>query len=132
MELHEAVVELESAEAAHRATGERLLASAELVRRLVSRGAREAIHPAEATGGDRWIAVTDWPKHHPWPSVRGLRHLISQAPGNGFDRVVRHVGSRVVVSEAAFREWMSARGEDTTAPAPAPSTRRTGRPRNTV
>jgi len=29
----------------------------------------------------RLIPLTDWPKHHPWPPLGGLRHLVfTQSP----------------------------------------------------
>ena len=36
----------------------------------------------------RLIALTDWPNHHPWPSVAGLRHWVFHSATNGFDAVV--------------------------------------------
>jgi hypothetical protein len=53
----------------------------------------------------RLIPVKDWGKFHLWPSVGGLRWLIFNAKTNGFDRVVRRCGGRVLIDEAAFDEW---------------------------
>jgi hypothetical protein len=53
----------------------------------------------------RLIPVTKWPLHHEWPSVAGLRSLIFFAKDNGFDAVVRRIGRRVLIDEAAFFEW---------------------------
>lgn len=60
----------------------------------------------------RLIPVTEWPKHHPWPPLGGLRHLIFNAKANGFERVIRKVGRRVLIDERAFFAWV----EDTTKP----------------
>ncbi len=54
----------------------------------------------------RYIPLTHWPDHHPWPTVAGLRHLVFHAGTNGFDRVVRRVGRRVLIDEAAFMAWV--------------------------
>ena len=56
----------------------------------------------------RYIPVTDWPKHHTWPPIGGLRHLIFHAKSNGFDTVVKRVGRRVLIDEAAFHRWVAA------------------------
>lgn len=53
----------------------------------------------------RLIPVPQWPEVHPWPSVAGLRHLIHFEKDNGFDRVVRRIGGRVLIDEQAFFAW---------------------------
>ncbi len=54
----------------------------------------------------RLIPVPDWPKHHPWPPLGGLRHLIFHANTNGFDKVVKRCGRRVLIDEDAFFSWV--------------------------
>lgn len=54
----------------------------------------------------RLIPLTDWPKHHPWPPLGGLRHLVFYAKTNGFDQVIRRVSRRVLIDEAAFFRWI--------------------------
>lgn len=61
-----------------------------------------------STTRTRLIPITEWSKHHVWPPVGGLRHLIFNAKGNGFDAVVRRVGRRVLIDERAFFEWVDA------------------------
>ena len=56
------------------------------------------------------ITVPDWGKHHSWPPEGGLRHLIFHAETNGFDAVVRRVGRRVLIDEAAFFDWVNDQG----------------------
>jgi len=53
----------------------------------------------------RLIPVTDWNRFHAWPPQGGLRHLIFYAKSNGFDRVVRKIGRRVLIDEKAFFQW---------------------------
>ena len=52
----------------------------------------------------RLIPVTDWPKHHAWPPVGGLRHIIFNAASNGFSPAIKRVGRRVLIDERAFFE----------------------------
>ncbi len=62
--------------------------------------------------GTRLIPASDWPDHHAWPPIGGLRHLIFHAKANGFDRVVRRVGRRVLIDEQAFFDWVRAQQAD--------------------
>ncbi len=61
---------------------------------------------AVGQGNTRLIPVPSWSKHHPWPSAHGLRYLIFRASSNGFDAVIRRVGRRVLIDEAAFFVWI--------------------------
>lgn len=54
----------------------------------------------------RLIPLTEWPKHHSWPPVGGLRHLVFYADENGFDKVIRRAGRRVLIDEQAFFQWL--------------------------
>ena len=56
------------------------------------------------------IPVTNWNAHHPWPPIGGLRHLIFFAETNGFNKVVRRIGRRVLIDEAAFFDWVDSQG----------------------
>jgi hypothetical protein len=58
----------------------------------------------------RLIPASEWPKHHPWPPIGGLRHLIFFAKQNGFNRVMMRVGRRVLIDEAKFFQWVSDQG----------------------
>jgi len=55
---------------------------------------------------NRLIPVTKWNDYHIWPPIGGLRHLIFNKKTNGFDRVLRKVGRRLLIDEASFREWI--------------------------
>ena len=54
----------------------------------------------------RLIPVPEWNEHHSWPPIGGLRHLIFYAEEKGFDKVIRRVGRRVLIDEAAFFQWV--------------------------
>jgi hypothetical protein len=55
----------------------------------------------------RLLTVQQWTKQHPWPPLGGLRHLIFSAKSNGFHAVIRRVGRRVLIDEAAFFAWVA-------------------------
>lgn len=59
----------------------------------------------------RYIPVPDWNKYHPWPPLGGLRNLIFNKDKNGFDKVVKKVGKRVLIDEQAFMEWVNNNGK---------------------
>lgn len=67
---------------------------------------------AEGSAGrhTRLIPAADWNKYHAWPPCGGLRHLIFYAKTNGFDKVIRRVGRRVLVDEQAFFTWVDSQG----------------------
>lgn len=54
----------------------------------------------------RLIPVPQWPEYHPWPTKAGLRWLIYQADLNGFNKVVKRAGNRVLICEKSFFEWV--------------------------
>ena len=58
----------------------------------------------------RLILVTHWNELHPWPPAGGLRHLNFFADTNGFNKVIRRIGRRVLIDEAAFFEWANSQG----------------------
>jgi hypothetical protein len=52
----------------------------------------------------KFYTVADWP--HPWPPAGGIRHLIFHSKTNGFHKVIKKVGRRVLIDEAAFFRWV--------------------------
>tara|TARA_R100001163_G_scaffold13294_2_gene12287 strand:- start:227 stop:622 length:396 start_codon:yes stop_codon:yes gene_type:complete len=54
----------------------------------------------------RLIPLTQWSEYHPWPALRGLRHLVFNAHTNGFDKVIKRAGRRVLIDESAFFRWV--------------------------
>jgi hypothetical protein len=56
----------------------------------------------------RLIPVPQWNQHHQWPTQSGLRYWIFHAKTNGFEKVIRRVGRRLLIDEAAFFEWVNA------------------------
>ena len=58
----------------------------------------------------RLIPASEWNRYHAWPPQGGLRHLIFNGKDNGFEHVIRRVGRRVLVDEAAFFAWVDAKG----------------------
>lgn len=54
----------------------------------------------------RLIPLTDWSKHHLWPTTSALRYLAFHADKNGFNKVIRRVSGRVLLDEQAFFLWV--------------------------
>lgn len=52
------------------------------------------------------IPVTKWNNHHEWPTEAGLRYYIFNAEFNGFNKVMKKVGRRILLDEAKFFEWV--------------------------
>jgi len=59
----------------------------------------------------RLIPLVEWGTHHPWPPLGGLRHLVFYSHTNGFDRVIKRVGRRVLIDEQAFFDWVDSQNE---------------------
>lgn len=66
----------------------------------------EIIETSQPASQQRLIPLTEWPKHHSWPPIGGLRHLVFHANENGFDKVIRRAGRRVLIDEQAFFQWL--------------------------
>ncbi len=66
----------------------------------------EALETSQPPSQRRFIPLTEWPKHHSWPPIGGLRHLVFYAEENGFDKVIRRAGRRVLIDEQAFFQWL--------------------------
>ena len=67
--------------------------------------------PVASAPHTRLIPLTDWNQHHAWPPIGGLRHLVFFERSNGFNKVVRRVGRRVLIDEAAFFAWVDSNNE---------------------
>jgi hypothetical protein len=52
------------------------------------------------------IPLTEWNKHHSWPPIGGLRHLVFYEKTNGFDSVIKRAGRRILIDEDAFFRWI--------------------------
>lgn len=64
-----------------------------------------------STETTKLLTVNEFTQKHSWPPLGGLRHLIFNAETNGFDTVIRRVGRRVLLDEAAFFQWVDAQNE---------------------
>ena len=62
--------------------------------------------PTTTSQGARLIPLTKWPEHHEYPPIGGLRHLVFNAQRTGFDKVIRRVGKRILLDEAAYFRWV--------------------------
>lgn len=60
----------------------------------------------------RFIPLTKWPQFHEWPTAAGLRYYVFNAEHNGFSKVFKKVGKRILIDEQAFQDWVSERNEN--------------------
>lgn len=66
----------------------------------------------QAEGNNRrLIPVTKWNQYHDYPTESGLRYLIFNGDRNGFKKVIRKVGRRVLIDEQSYFEWVDHNGE---------------------
>ncbi|MDP1609305.1 MAG: hypothetical protein Q8L98_08350 [Chlamydiales bacterium] len=56
------------------------------------------------TSGTRLIPISEWHKFHSWPPLGGLRHIRFHCTTNGFEKVFRKIGRRVLIDE---KEWFA-------------------------
>lgn len=59
----------------------------------------------------RLIPLSHWSKYHPWPSVYALRNMLFYSKTNGFYKVVKRVGARVLIDEVEFFKWVDEMNE---------------------
>ena len=57
------------------------------------------------------LTVSAFTKKYPWPPAGGLRHLIFNEDVNGFNKVIRRVGRRVLIDEDAFFDWVDGQNQ---------------------
>lgn len=62
--------------------------------------------PKKFQNETRLIPVTKWNDYYDYPTIGGLRALIFNADKNGFNKVIRRIGSRVLLNEQAFFDWV--------------------------
>lgn len=67
----------------------------------------------------RLIPVGKWPDFHCYPTISGLRFLILNASINGMTDhgVIKRVGRKILIDEAAFFRWVDAQPGNSTRPA---------------
>jgi hypothetical protein len=54
---------------------------------------------------NRLLTISQWTKYYDYPTEGGLRHLIFNEKLNGFEKVVKRIGRRVLIDEEAFFKW---------------------------
>jgi len=65
-----------------------------------------ALSKIETPLPNRLIPLTKWPEFHHWPTVPALRYYALMRHRNGFERVLRRVGKRLLIDEKSFFEWV--------------------------
>lgn len=52
------------------------------------------------------LTVNQFVEKHQFATFGGLRHLIFYANTNGFSKVIKRIGRRILLDENAFFEWV--------------------------
>lgn len=60
----------------------------------------------EIQNRDRLIPVPKWNDYYDYPTTNGLRQLIFREHQNGFNKVIRRIGGRVLIKEDEFFKWV--------------------------
>lgn len=56
---------------------------------------------------ERFILLTEWPQHHPWPKIGGLRELRAKNLKTGDYNFFVKAGGRILVDEDVFFAWLN-------------------------
>ena len=56
--------------------------------------------------GKRLILATKWSNYYEYPTIGTLRALIFNQHKNGFHKVIRRVGGRILLKEDEFFKWV--------------------------
>lgn len=59
-----------------------------------------------ALNEEKLVPVTEWAKNYSYPPLGTLRYLIFHAKTNGFDKCIRRIGRRVLISPEAYFQWV--------------------------
>mgnify|MGYP000805925478 FL=1 len=59
----------------------------------------------------RYVLLTEWNKYFDYPKIGTLRSLVFHSHKNGFNNVVRRIGSRIVINVDAYFEWLEEYGK---------------------
>lgn len=73
--------------------------------------AKILVRPNKPAAKGKLIKMTDWPSHHPWPPIGGLRHIRFNDRSLGADHCFVKVGRTILIDEAAFLEWCRTQGD---------------------
>lgn len=52
------------------------------------------------------LTLRQFTEANSWPTMGALRNLIFFAKENGFDSVIRRVGTRILIDEESFYRWV--------------------------
>lgn len=52
------------------------------------------------------IPLTAWSATHNYPPLGQLRALVFHSKTNGFDKVIRRVGKRILIDETEYFRWV--------------------------
>lgn len=59
------------------------------------------------------IPLTKWPENHSYPPLGQLRALVFNANKNGFHKVIRRCGRRVLLDQDEYFIWLDSQNNKT-------------------
>jgi hypothetical protein len=57
------------------------------------------------------LTINQFVENHSFATHGGLRHLIFNATNNGFHKVIKRIGKRVLIDENQFFAWVESQNE---------------------
>ena len=69
------------------------------------------------------VPLTEWPSRFGWPPLGGLRSMVHNAEKNGFHRVIRRVGTRVLLDVDEWNAWVDTQDAEASAKLKRPTAR---------
>ena len=58
------------------------------------------------TNLENYFTVRQFAEKFPFTTQSGLRYYIFNASKNGFDKVIKRIGSKVLINAEAFEKWI--------------------------
>jgi hypothetical protein len=61
---------------------------------------------------DDFVTIRQLTTSNPAFTEGGIRALIFRSKSNGFDRCIRRIGRKILISKSAFSQWIEAQNGD--------------------
>ena len=61
---------------------------------------------------DDYVTIRQLTTNNPAFTEGGIRALIFRAESNGFNRCIRRIGRKILISKSAFHHWIEAQNGD--------------------
>ena len=68
--------------------------------------------PQPSISMDDYVTIRQLTTNNPAFTEGGIRALIFRAESNGFNRCIRRIGRKILISKSAFSRWIEAQNGD--------------------